>query len=129
MSSSHVARVKFFNARKNYGFLLNVRTGEEVFVHVTDLRPKNTETANRTLYTGEYVEYDLAPSHVAGQQKATNVRGVMSHEPFGGTLLCEMGQLHFTHYSREQFDTAPVVPVDGPSEEPHELGEGKKTAS
>ena len=106
-SPPRVGRVKWFNARHNYGFLVDVRTGAEIFVHVSDLRPKNADpTLQKTLYTGEYVEFDVSPSHVAGREKAANVRGMMSHEPFGGNLLCEMGQLRFTQYSRVQFQAS-----------------------
>ena len=121
VSIPRFGRVKWFNARNNYGFIVDLHDGEELFVHTSDLRPKNTDpNFPKTLYTGEYVEFDVCPSHMPGREKAVNVRGMMSHEPFGGTLLCEMGQLRFTEYSRVQFENQ-----NGPDDGTEEMKESK----
>ena len=93
----HTGRVKWYNSRKNHGFIVDLDTGTEVFVHADDLRP--TEAEYKTLYTGEYVEFKMQPSNRGGADKAAEVTGIR-----GGTLLCDMGHLRFTSYSRMHFD-------------------------
>ena len=89
-------RVKWYNSRKNHGFIVDLDTDEEVFVHADDLCPK--EADYKTLYTGEYVEFKMQPSDRGGADKAAEVTGIR-----GGTLLCDMGHLRFTKYSRMHF--------------------------
>lgn len=90
-------QVKFFDWDKKYGFIVDGETKEDVFVHITDIVPRNPE-AHVTLYTGEYVSYDLVPSTHKEGTKASQVRGVG-----GGTLLCDHGMIEYQSYTRCQF--------------------------
>ena len=110
---SFIGRVKFFNARKSYGFIRPVgsvsqdaATGQyavkpflvaqkDVFVHISDVAP-TTGTTFRALYTGELVQYDTEKCDETNDHdnKASNVTGV-----FGGHLMCEFGRIHFISYS------------------------------
>ncbi len=48
--------VKWFDAKKGYGFLVNPHGGQDIFVHYAQIE---TEQRFRTLRTGEVVEYQL----------------------------------------------------------------------
>ncbi|MEM1127125.1 MAG: cold shock domain-containing protein [Bacteroidota bacterium] len=48
--------VKWFDAKKGYGFLVHPDGGEDIFVHYTQI---DTERRFRTLRTGQVVEFDL----------------------------------------------------------------------
>ena len=79
-------------------------------MHRTDIAPK-TGTPFRTLYTGEIVQYNLAPSDTdASESKAVNVCA-----PFGQHLICEHGRIHFISYSgingRQQDDDEQYEPL------------------
>jgi len=79
-SSTHTGRVKWFNTRKGFGFLVDVETSEDVFVYFQDLVvPENTF---RNLYEGEYVEFTVDTDD-QGRTVARNVTGV--HQ---GPLQC-----------------------------------------
>jgi CspA family cold shock protein len=82
-SQSRVSgRVKWFDNRKGFGFVNNLSNDAEVFVHHTGL---NSQTGVfRTLYPGEYIEFDLHHDDQSNRDYAVNVTGVK-----GGSLLCE----------------------------------------
>jgi len=71
--------VKWFNARKGYGFL--VCGSEDIFVHHSALG----SVGYRYLVPGEYVEFILAP--VAGKPSASMASDVTGIG--GGPLMCE----------------------------------------
>lgn len=48
--------VKWFDAKKGYGFIVNPQGGSDVFVHYSQI---DTERRFKTLRTGQVVEYDL----------------------------------------------------------------------
>ena len=104
MPKNYHGIVKWFDARKGYGFVTPIGIGEDatgrgadIFVHILDLHPKNCTTP--TLFTGEYVQYQLVPTaDDSGRFKAHNVTGI-----YGGTLMCDHGKLKFKHYSRVGF--------------------------
>ncbi len=48
--------VKWFDAKKGYGFVVNPQGGQDIFVHYSQIE---TEQRFRTLHTGEVVEYQL----------------------------------------------------------------------
>ena len=104
MPQNYHGVVKWFDARKGYGFITPIGVGEDasgrggdIFVHILDLHPKNCTTP--TLFTGEYVQYQLVPTaDDSGRYKAHNVTGI-----YGGTLLCDHGKVTFKAYSRVGF--------------------------
>jgi cold shock CspA family protein len=114
-------RVKFFDDERGYGFIIPLHGDitRDVFVHMSDLQP-STRPRKRALYTGEYVEFE--PFTATGrngeeQMKARHVTGVG-----GGSLLCEHGEIHFSSYSRINFNNGAVqtgndsVPLTWPPE-------------
>ena len=54
---SYVGRIKWFNSPRGYGFVTNVRTNEDFFVHHSGISVR--EECWKTLYPGEYVSYSL----------------------------------------------------------------------
>ena len=48
--------VKWFDAKKGYGFLVHPETGEDVFVHYSHIV---SDARFRTLRTGQTVEYQV----------------------------------------------------------------------
>ena len=48
--------VKWFDAKKGYGFLVHPETGEDVFVHYSHIV---SDRRFKTLRTGQHVEYEL----------------------------------------------------------------------
>ena len=98
---SMTGQVKWFNSKKNYGFITCLATGIEYFVHIDDIWPRWGGFAGhyKTLYSGEYVSFNMAPSDADDtKSKAVDVRGIG-----GGPLLCDFGKLRFTAYTRQQF--------------------------
>lgn len=75
------AVVKWFNPRTGYGFLTDLKSQEDIFVHHKGI--KVAEDVYRTLVTGEYVCYDLS-SDTTGKNLAVNVTGIAD-----GPLLCQ----------------------------------------
>lgn len=59
--------VKWFDARKGYGFILNPEGGQDIFVHYTQIRQ---ESGFRLLRTGQQVEFEMLSSG----------RGMHAHE-------------------------------------------------
>ena len=104
MPENYHGIVKWFDARKGYGFVTPIGSGDDatgrgadIFVHILDLHPKNCTTP--TLFTGEYVQYQLVPTaDNSGRFKAHNVTGIYGH-----TLLCDHGKVTFKAYSRVGF--------------------------
>ena len=75
------AVVKWFNPRTGYGFLTDLVTKEDIFVHHKGI--KTDGDVYRTLITGEYVCYDLSEDNT-GKKLASNVTGIAD-----GPLMCQ----------------------------------------
>lgn len=75
------AVVKWFNPKAGYGFLTDVDSNADVFVHHNGI--KASDNVYKTLSTGEYVEYETIQDK-SGKTLAVNVTGLR-----GGKLLCE----------------------------------------
>lgn len=75
-------RVKWFNVRAGYGFITNVKTSEDVFVHHHNIQ--TPEGVFRMLREGEYVEFSTIVDE-QGKTQAVQVTGV-EHGP----LMCEV---------------------------------------
>lgn len=76
-----LASVKWFNHKAGYGFLTDLESDSDVFVHHNGI--KTGDNVYKTLTTGEYVEYETTQDK-SGKTLAVNVTGVR-----GGKLLCE----------------------------------------
>jgi len=63
-----IGTVKWFDAKKGYGFILGPQEGRDIFVHYTHIVGEGF----RSLRDGEQVEYDLVESEKGLQ--ARNVR-------------------------------------------------------
>lgn len=81
MSTRKIALVKWFNPKSGYGFVTDIDTNEDVFVHHSEL--KTSDNIYRSLTTGEYVEFTLKTEE-SGKTTATEVSGIS-----GGPLMCE----------------------------------------
>lgn len=75
------AVVKWFNPRTGYGFLTDLKSNEDIFVHHKGISANND--VYRTLITGEYVCYELSKDD-KGKHLAVNVTGIG-----GGLLMCQ----------------------------------------
>lgn len=81
MTAARVGWTRYFDAQRGYGFLKDVESGEEVFVHYSSLQSQRR--ARRWLYKGEYVCYSPLTDQ-QGRRSAMEVTGVA-----GGPLMCE----------------------------------------
>ena len=54
--SAYNSVVKWFDAKKGYGFILHPEDGSDIFVHYSQI---HTEKRFKTLRTGETVDFDL----------------------------------------------------------------------
>tara|TARA_B100001094_G_scaffold331913_2_gene401893 strand:- start:861 stop:1187 length:327 start_codon:yes stop_codon:yes gene_type:complete len=86
--SKHTGQVKWFSRDRGLGFireifahLPDVSDTNDIFVHYTGLKTDND--VYKTLYDGEYIEYDESVME-DGRKIATNVTGI-----FGNELMCE----------------------------------------
>ena len=78
----HTGQVKWFNNKKGYGFVTNLETREDVFVHHSGLTVG--DDVYRALHQGEYIEYRESVD-TKGKKCASEVRGIR-----GGLLMCEV---------------------------------------
>jgi CspA family cold shock protein len=75
-----LGRCKWMNASKGFGFIVDLATGKDVFVHYTSL--KRATRGFRCLYPNEYVQFVYENSPSGPITRA--VSGVK-----GGPLMCE----------------------------------------
>ena len=71
------AVVKWYDCKKRYGFITDVDSQTDYFVHHRDLKPQRTRSP--MLYTGEYVQYTRCTAD-DGRPQAREV---------SGPLVCE----------------------------------------
>ena len=79
--TKRLASVKWFNHKSGYGFITDLETNSDVFVHHNGI--VTGDNVYKTLTTGEYVEYDTS-NDKSNKTLAINVTGIK-----GGKLLCE----------------------------------------
>jgi cold shock protein len=79
--TQHLGSVKWFNNRKGFGFITNLDTKTDIFVHYSGISV--SDDTYKTLIDGEYVSY-VEDTLEDGKKTATNVTGIQ-----GGSLLCE----------------------------------------
>lgn len=94
-TSRRVMRVRWFDRRKGYGFLVPTNQAlesdtqdETVFVYHNQLRTMYMKNIFRMLYTGEYVECETGEDD-KGRTVAMNVTGVSD-----GPLMCEVREMN-----------------------------------
>jgi CspA family cold shock protein len=93
--------VKWFNSKLGYGFITNITSNEDIFVHHTSLQSE-TETF-RYLVQGEYVQFNLAQTREGAYDKhAVGVTGVLK-----GRLLCDVHQSNYTRSSMAHKESTP----------------------
>ena len=80
-----IGQVKWFHKKKGFGFIQDINTKTEFFVHHSALQVSDTDTF-LFLTMGEYVEYSLLPSLNNSQHKtiSSDVTGIKR-----GLLMCE----------------------------------------
>ncbi|MBV1698624.1 MAG: cold-shock protein [Hyphomicrobiales bacterium] len=62
--------VKFFNAQKGYGFIVQDGGGPDVFVHISAVE----RAGMRTLNEGQKVSFDIEPDRRSGKSAAANLQ-------------------------------------------------------
>ena len=124
-----LGQVKFFNDRKGWGFVSDLSTGEDYFVHISSIQPKwpRPDDNPATLYTGEYCTFAVtSPDEEGGQSRAVDVRGMenpATGEQMG--LMCDFGSIRFTRYTKHHMpegnggdnNTAAIAAAEGGAEE------------
>jgi CspA family cold shock protein len=63
--------VKFFNAQKGYGFIVQDNGGPDVFVHISAVE----RAGMRTLVEGQKLSFDIEPDRRSGKSSAANLQG------------------------------------------------------
>ena len=94
-------QVKWFNDIEKYGFICPTDGSEDIFVHLTDLSPAHNKE-KPTLYTGEYVSFKLS-TNGENQDGSVRIKAVDVKGVFGGSLMCDHGEISFRQYSRVGF--------------------------
>lgn len=83
MTERHEGRVKWFNNKLGYGFLTDLDSGNDLFVHHQNLA--TVDGVYKYLVEGEYVSYE---EHTDNEKiHAVSVRGIRE-----GKLMCETRQ-------------------------------------
>jgi len=62
--------VKFFNAQKGYGFIVQDAGGPDVFVHISAVE----RAGMRTLVEGQKVSFDVEADRRSGKSAAANLQ-------------------------------------------------------
>jgi cold shock protein len=62
--------VKFFNAQKGYGFIVQDGGGPDVFVHISAVE----RAGMRTLVEGQKVTFDIEADRRSGKSAAANLQ-------------------------------------------------------
>jgi cold shock CspA family protein len=87
MERTRTGRIRFFHYKRGFGFVKDVRTGEDFFFHFSVLRLHSPDCW-RCVFPGEYVQFQApAASRTAAlgwRRHATAVTGIC-----GGPLLVE----------------------------------------
>jgi len=64
--------VKFFNAQKGYGFIVQDAGGPDVFVHISAVE----RAGMRSLVEGQKVSFDIEADRRSGKSAAANLQSV-----------------------------------------------------
>ena len=66
--------VKFFNAQKGFGFIVQDQGGPDVFVHISAVE----RAGMRSLVEGQKVSFDIEADRRSGKSAATNLQTLCS---------------------------------------------------
>ena len=72
--------VKWFNGKRGYGFVTDLESNEDIFVHHSNIQ--SSMDCWKTLTQGEYVEFTR--EETGEKSQAVDIRGIR-----GGPLMCE----------------------------------------
>ena len=102
---SLIGSVKWFNAKKGYGFVTVLTQDQpcsntDVFVHFSNLNIRNDEY--KRLFPGEYVSFNLGKNK-DGRDICIDMTGVM-----GGPLLTENTEHRYRYFQKESRQPAPA---------------------
>ncbi len=64
--------VKFFNAQKGYGFIVQDNAGPDVFVHISAVERAGMHNLNE----GLKLSFDVQPDSRSGKSAAANLRAI-----------------------------------------------------
>jgi len=64
--------VKFFNAQKGYGFIVQDGGGPDVFVHISAVE----RAGMRNLNEGQKLSFDVQPDRRSGKSAAENLQAI-----------------------------------------------------
>ena len=79
VNETFLGRIKWFNSPRGYGFVTNVKTNEDFFVHHSGVTVR--EECWKTLYPGEYVSYSLQVDENDKQQTVWSIAKKVGHLP------------------------------------------------
>lgn len=103
-----IMRVRWFDRRKGYGFLVPVNQALEsdgqnstVFVYHNQLKTMYLDNIFRMLYAGEYVECDISKDE-NDRTVAKHVSGVQD-----GPLMCEVRAMNSQNRPEDDMDERP----------------------
>ena len=85
-----IGRVRWFDDINGYGFIRNIHddNGADIFVHINSL--EDVRNYPPTIWTGEYVEFEIGICEKTNKEQARRVTGVA-----GGPLLCDRAKYSF----------------------------------
>jgi CspA family cold shock protein len=72
-------KLKWFNAKKGYGFITDGETNKDIFLHISDLQASGIES----LQEGEDLSFDMGENR--GKEKAVNVKQLGGEAPVEAT--------------------------------------------
>jgi CspA family cold shock protein len=64
--------VKFFNAQKGFGFIVQDAGGPDVFVHISAVERAGMSNLNE----GQKISFDIEPDRRSGKSAATNLQAI-----------------------------------------------------
>ena len=89
----NIGMVKWFDNRKGYGFIRDLKKDKDLFVHFSNISVKH-EATYKKLYPCEYVSYGLEEKD--GREVCVNVTGV-----HGGPLLTDSAEYNYKVYPKQ----------------------------
>ena len=92
LAGKKYGQVKWFNTKTGYGFLTDLESKEDVFVHHSGLKLQDNKKNKiyKILYQGEYVEFRIDKTTNNDKNVAVDVTGILN-----GLLMCEVRNNEF----------------------------------